>query len=172
MPLVPRDPALWLHSQAQWVAERHPDSRTRHGLTLEGRQAVGRSLFLRATYRGYLDTWAIRSNTGELGATLDVGHGLEIELANRLYWQSRASFYRSMYTVDRAYITRDRRLTGQWSNAVDLNLRWKWRVVELLAQGMLIWTRYDDFRTVDGDRFVPMADTIATVLQAAVSVDL
>lgn len=172
VPLVSRDPALWLKSQAQWVAERHPDSRGRQGLTLEGRQAIGRSVFLRAAWRGYVDTWAMRSNTGELGVTVDLGHGLEAELSDRLYWQSRASFYRPMYAVDRAYITRDRRLAGQWSNSVGLDLRAKLRIFEVVLQGVMIWTRYDDFRTVELDRFVPMADTLAAVLQAAVSVDL
>ena len=172
VPLVPKDSAMWLRSQAQWVAERHPDSRGRHGLTLEGRQAVGRSVFLRATWRGYVDTWAIRSNTGELGATWDLGHGFELELSDRLYWQSRASFYRPMYSVDREFITRDRRLAGQLSNSVDLDVRVKLRVFEVLLQGLFVWTRYDDFRTVELDRFVPMADTLAAVIQAAVSVDL
>ena len=72
VPLVPQDSSQWLRSQAQWVAERHPTSRTRHGLTLEARQAIGARLTLRAVYRGYLDTWAVRSDTGEFGATLDM----------------------------------------------------------------------------------------------------
>jgi len=172
VPLVPKDSALWLRSQAQWVTERHPDSRGRHGLTLEGRHSLRRDFFLRAAYRGYIDTWAIRSNTGEIGATWDLGHGLEIELSDRLYWQSRASFYRPMYSVDRAFITRDRRLAGQLANSVDLDLRIKLKAFEVLLQGLFTWTRYEDFRTAQGDRFVPMADTLAAVLQAAVAVDL
>ena len=77
-----------------------------------------------------------------------------------------------MYSVDREFITRDRRLAGQLSNSVDLDLRVKLRLFEVLLQGLFVWTRYDDFRTVEVDRFVPMADTLAAVIQAAVSVDL
>ena len=172
VPLVPHDPTQWLRSQSQWVAERHPDSRGRYGLTLEARQAVGRWLTLRAVYRGYIDTWAMRSHTGEFGTTFDLGHGWEIGLSNRLYWQSNASFYRSMYTVDRDYITRDRRLAAQWSDSVDLDLRAKLSIFEVLLQGVVIWTRYDDFRTVESDRFVAMAATWAGILQTALSLDL
>ena len=172
VPLVPHDASMWLRSQAQWVAERHPTSRGRHGFTLEARQALGHALTLRALYRGYLDTWAVRSNTGELGLTLDVGHGLELGLSDRMYWQSNASFYRAMYTVDRDYITRDRRLAAQWSNSVNVDLRARLRMFELLLQCVGLWTRYDDFRTLDMDRFVPMADTWAGIVQAAISLDL
>ncbi len=171
VPLVPHDSTQWLKSQAQWVAERHPTSRGRHGFTLEGRKAVGRWLTLRALYRGYLDTWAVRSNTGEVGATFDLGHGWEIGLFERLYWQSNASFYRSMYSVDRAYITRDRRLAAQWSESVTLDIRARFGIVGLLLQGVGLWTRYEDFRTVDADRFVPMAATWAGIVQTALSLD-
>jgi hypothetical protein len=171
VPLVSHDSSQWLRSQAQWVAERHPTSRGRHALTLEARQALGRWLTLRALYRGYIDTWAVRSNTGEVGATFDLGHGWEIGLFERLYWQSNASFYRSMYSVDRAYITRDRRLAAQWSESVNLDVRARFGVVGLLLQGVVLWTRYEDFRTVDADRFVPMAATWAGIVQTALSLD-
>ena len=51
-------------------------------------------------------------------------------------------------------------------------MRAKLWVFEVLLQSVLLWTRYDDFRTVAGDRFVPMADTWAGILQAALAVDL
>lgn len=172
VPLVPKDSSLWERSQAQWVAERHPNTRGRHGFTLEARKALGNWATLRAVYRGYLDTWAVRSDTGELGATFDLGHGLELGVSNRLYWQSNASFYRSMYSVDRLYITRDRRLAAQWSDGVNLDLRAKLWIFEGLLQGVMLWTRYDDFRTIVDQRFVPMADTWAGIVQAALSLDL
>ncbi len=172
VPIVPKDADLWTQGHAQWVAEQHPDQRTRHGVTLEGRQALSNRLFLRALYRGYLDTWGVRANTGEVGATYKLHHTAAVELSNRVYWQSRASFERAMYSVERDYMTRDRRLVGQVSNSVQLTLRLRWRQWEAMVQGVGGWTRYDDFRTLVSGVFAPMPDTWTGIVQCAFSVDL
>lgn len=172
VPLVPRDPALWSQQNAMWVAEHVPDERVRHGLTLQWRQALAGQVFVRTEWRGYLDTWSVRSHTGEVAAGWQILPSLELELTERIYWQSRASFARTMYSVDREYITRDRRLIAQVSNSTGLHARVRWRKLEVLLQGILSWTRYDDFRTLVDGRFVPMPDTWALVTQAALGLDL
>ena len=156
----------------QWTAERHPEQRTRHGFTVTGKHALTSWLFTGLRWRGYLDTWAMRSHEGEVSVGVDLGRGFTVELAERLYWQSRVSFYRAIYTVNRDYITRDRRLGGMLSNIAKLDVRWVGQRFEVLARGALHWTRYDDFRVPVAGRFEPMADTMAMVIQLALAMTL
>ncbi|MBI5609427.1 MAG: DUF3570 domain-containing protein [Deltaproteobacteria bacterium] len=172
VPLVPKSADLWTRGHAQWVAEQHPDERTRHGVTIEARQALSNRWFLRALYRGYVDTWGVRANTGELGATFKVHYAVEVELSNRFYWQSRASFERAMYSVERDFMTRDRRLVGQIADSTQLTVRTRWLNWEAMLQGVAGWERYDDFHTLVSGAFVPMADTWTGIVQAALAVDL
>ena len=172
VPLFPGNMALWSRSHAQWVPERHPDSRDRHGVSLRVNHAFGPRLFGFVAWRGYLDTWSMRSHTGELGVGLDLGNGLLVELANRAYRQSSVSFYRAVYTVNREYLTRDRRLGKQYSDITRLDLRWVGGSVEALLRGELHWTRYSDFRTLVQGGLDRMPDTLAMVVQAAVALKL
>jgi len=172
VPLFPRDEELRVLGNLQWTAERHPEQRTRHGFTVTGKHALTSWLFTGLRWRGYLDTWAMRSHEGEVSVGVDLGRGFTVELAERLYWQSRVSFYRAIYTVNRDYITRDRRLGGMLSNIAKLDVRWVGQRFEVLARGALHWTRYDDFRVPVAGRFEPMADTMAMVIQLALAMTL
>ena len=172
VPLFPGNAGLWRREHAQWVPERHPDSRDRHALGLRLRHAFGPRLFAFTAWRGYLDTWSMRSHTAELGLGLDLGHGLLLELANRGYRQSSVSFYRAVYTVNREYLTRDRRLGKMYSDITRLDLRWVGGKIETLLRGELHWTRYDDFRTLVDEGLGDMPDTLGLVIQAAVALRL
>ncbi len=172
VPLLPSDPSLWRRSYAQWVPERHPDSRDRHAFSLQARHAFSPRFFGHASWRGYLDTWSMRAHTAELGVGVDLGGGWLIELANRGHRQSRVSFYRSVYTVNRDYLTRDRRLGEMWSDITRLDLRWLHGRWQALLRGEAHWTRYADFQAVVGELLEPMPDTWALVVQAAIAIEL
>jgi hypothetical protein len=171
VPLMPRGDDRWTRDQANWVGERHPDGRGRHALTLLGRQALGRQLFARASWTGYLDTWAMRAHAATVGVTADVGHGLLVELHNRVYWQSRVSFYRDVYTVNRDYITRDRRLGGMLGDMGGLDLRWQRGAFEVLLRGELHWTGYQDFYRLGDEELARERGARALVTQAGVAVE-
>ena len=173
VPLFSRTAEVVERSGAQWVAERHPDSRGRHAGRLTLKHALTADLFGSLEWRGYLDSWAMRSHTGRLGLGAQLGARFEVELYDRLYWQSRASFYRGLYTVNRDFISRDRRLDGQLSNAAGLGLRARVWAVEALLRAEYHWTRQDDFRAFDGtETFADADDVQAVVLQAALALEL
>lgn len=167
VPLFPADEALWERPHAQWVAERHPSARGRHAFSLTARRALTDQLFLRATWRGYFDTWAIRSHAGEVGFAVDFGP-VGVEVSDRFNWQSRASFYRSVYTVNRELITADRRLGELMTNIAALAVRPRVGDFELVVRGELQWTRYVDHYGLVGDDLVATPDTLAGVGQVGV----
>lgn len=172
VPLVAVDGGAAPVNAAQWVAERHPDERGRHALLLLLKQALGKHVFLTVRYRGYLDTWSMRANEAELEAAFDVGGGVVLELANRFYWQSRASFYRGAYSVNREFITRDRRLTGQLSNNARVGVWFKREPIDIALRGELQWTAYDDFMAISSGELVPYGDRLGYVVQLSVGLDL
>ena len=171
VPIFPRDEDAWSRPSAQWVPERHPRARTQHAFTLRLRHAFTSWLFANAAWRGYLDDWAMRSHTFEAGVGVDLGAGFIVEIWNRLYWQSRVSFYRSVYTVNREFITRDRRLSGMLADIARLDLRYEHLYFAILLRGELHWTRYDDFREVGTAKLTDYGDRFAGVGQLAVSLD-
>ena len=171
VPLFPRGETRWTRANAQWVEERHPDARTRHAETLRIKHALTPRLFVNAEYRLYLDTWAMRSHTGEIGAAAELARGFVVEASNRFYYQSSVSFYRAAYTVNRDYLTRDRRLSKFVSDIASLRLRFQGAWIEGLLDGALHWTTYDDFRVLTADTLESVPDVWALVIQAAVSVE-
>ncbi len=172
VPLLPASPELWRRDSAQWVRERHPGERMRHALVVRLRHALTRRVFVGARYRGYLDDWAMRGNAGELRVGFDAGNGWTLTLANRFAWQSRVSFFRGVYTVNRDYITRDRRLSTMLDDEVRLDVRWQHGGLVVLVRGVFEWTRYPEFWAFEGDRLVPMPDTLGGIAQVALSWDL
>lgn len=169
VPIFPADETLWTRRHAQWVHERHPDTRLRYALTLEGRQALTERMFLHAVYVGYLDSWAMRANTGELGVSADLGRDVILEVHERFYWQSSVSFYRSVYTVNRDYITRDRRLGEQWTSTSGLVLTHHGeRLTPHLALDFRV-THYDDFYGIIGEELVPVQRHLAGIAQVGAS---
>ena len=167
VPLFPADAALQVRSRAQWVESRHPSAKTRHALSVEARQALGKRLFLKLSWRGYLDDWGMRAHAVELGAAFDLGKGVVLEISDRFHWQSSVSFYRSVYTVNRDFITRDRRLGELMTDIARVALRpqielgGKRGTAELVFAAEFQWTRYVDFKVLDGDTLRPARDALA-----------
>lgn len=172
VPLMPRDTTEQRPSAAQWVSERHPDARGRHALAVSVKQALGERVFLTARYRAYLDTWSLRSQTGELSLAVDTGADVTVEVSDRFYYQSRASFYRGIYTVNRDFITRDRRLATQIANQAKLGVRYRGRLVEVLASGELQWVRYDDVWSLAEDTITAHEEVLGWIVQVAVGLNL
>jgi hypothetical protein len=170
VPIFPSDPELWSRPSAQWVESRHPGTRDRHTFVLGLRQAAGRRLFVRGRWRGYFDSWAMRSHAVEAGVGVDVGKGIVLEVSDRFHWQSSVSFYRSVYTVNREFITRDRRLGKMMTNMVAVSLRPEIRLgpkkgkIELAVTGEFHWTHYADYRYLDGNELQEMPDTFSGVM--------
>jgi len=172
VPILPHSPELWTRQHAQWVAERHPEARGRHAATVLLRHALSARTFVHGEWRGYLDTWSMRSNALEAGFAWDLDHGFLVGVSNRFYAQSGVSFYRAIYTVNRAYLTRDRRLSEFISNALRLDLRYRHERFEVLVQGVVDWTRYADYRVPYKALFEAIPDTWAFISQLALGIDL
>lgn len=157
---------------AQWVAEEHPDARTRHALGITAHQALSNQLFLSGSWRGYVDTWAMRAHTGELVASADLGGRVIVEASDRVHWQSSTGFYRSVYTVNRTYITADRRMGKLVTNIAGVAVRPRGEHVELVLKAELHWTHYADHQGLVDDVRTPTDDVWAVVGQTAVRVSL
>ena len=167
VPLFPRDQQLWTRDNAHWVAERHPDEHFRHALALSARHSFSPNVFVNSSYRGYLDSWAMRANSAELGFDFRLGEGMVLEASNRFHWQSSVSFYRPVYTVNRAFITRDRKLGKMMSNIAKLAFRPSRKQFESLISFEMHWTRYDEHYGLIGSTLAQTPDVFAGVFRAA-----
>jgi hypothetical protein len=84
--------------------EEVPELRVRPALGLRWLyylEAIDSSL--RADYRFYFDDWGIVANTAELELEHPLDDVWTIALVSRGYTQTKASFYRSVYVVERPY---------------------------------------------------------------------
>ncbi len=167
VPLFPRDQQLWSRDSAQWVAERHPEEHFRHALALSARHSFSSGVFVNTSYRGYLDSWAMRANSAELGLDFRLGEDMVLEASNRFHWQSSVSFYRPVYTVNRAFITRDRKLSKMMTNIARLALRPSRKQFESLISFEMRWTRYDEHYGLVGSTLTETPDVFAGVFRLA-----
>lgn len=166
VPLFPADEDQWDRRHAEFVGERLPYTRLRHSLDLSARRALSDDVFLWGGWQGYLDTWSVRANTGDAGVALSLPSGLSFELTERFRWQSRASFYRSTYTVNRTYLTRDRRLGELFTESGGLAVRLRRQPIEAMIGAEVQWTHFADLQVLDGDALAPFPDTLALLTQA------
>lgn len=94
--------------------ENLPRTRTGRALKLgtiyDSSQWVPRSS-LRAEYRYYWDTWAMKGHTLEFGASRYVGDRWLADAFVRFYKQNAALFYSDNATVQTLYLTRNRQLS-------------------------------------------------------------
>ncbi len=177
VPLFPSEVDLQVRSRAQWVESRHPSAKNRHALSAQVRQGIRDRLFLKLSWRGYLDDWGMRSHAVELGASVDLGKKVVLEVSDRFHWQSSVSFYRSIYTVNRDFITRDRRLGKLMSNIARVALRPRMELggkrgrAEMVFAAEFHWTHYADFMVLEGDTLRPARDSLAGVGQVAFAWD-
>ncbi len=105
-------------------AERHPNRRLRHALSLRHNRHLFKSSALRSHVRGYVDNWGVASVTA--ASEYVVGFG-PVDLAARVrgYLQSRASFYEATYTEAKLLMTADRELSPFVDGFVGMRASWR-----------------------------------------------
>lgn len=128
------------------VPERHPRTRTSRAVRAATAYDLGDRSALKAEYRYFWDTWAIRAHTAQVGHTRWFGDRLLLDAHVRLYRQSQALFYRDDATVDTLYLSRNRQLAafdnrsiaaratwraGRWADRYDVTLNGGWELMHL-----------------------------------------
>lgn len=91
--------------------ETHPDERHRHAFTFRYRHAISDAIAFAIDERAYVDSWGVYGTTTILGLSVELLHGLELELENRFHFQTSASFYEPAYSMRRQYLSIDRELS-------------------------------------------------------------
>ncbi len=169
VPVFPSDENNWNRESAQWVDERHPDRRGRHSANLHLRQALSERVYMHGKWRGYLDTWSMRAHSTEVGGHFDLGKGLLLDATDRLHWQSRVSFQRGVHTVNREYISSDRRLGEMITNIASLAIRPRFgENVQLVARAEFHWTHYVNQQALLDDGVQELPDVLGLVSQIGV----
>jgi hypothetical protein len=93
------------------MPEHRPNSRARYALVGRyGHHTSGDSA-IKATYRFYTDDWGIRAHTLELEYEMRLGSGWIVSPQARLYVQSAASFYGSLFVEPQQFMSADYRLS-------------------------------------------------------------
>jgi hypothetical protein len=94
------------------VPERDPRTRSARAVRVGARGELAGIGMLRAEYRYYWDTWAVRGHTLELGHGRQLGDAWIAEGALRLYRQQHALFYSDNASVETLYVSRNRQLSS------------------------------------------------------------
>ncbi len=92
------------------VPERNPRTRTGRAVKFRVIGDLGSRNAVRAEYRYYWDTWAIRAHTAELGYSRYFGDAWLADASLRYNTQQRALFYSDNATVETVYVSRNRQL--------------------------------------------------------------
>jgi hypothetical protein len=103
------------------VQERNPRTRTGRAVKLRSisdTDALLSRSSLRAEYRYYWDTWAIKAHTFELGGSKYLGERLLLDTTLRHYSQGQALFYSDNAASETQYVSRNRQLSRFKSLAV------------------------------------------------------
>jgi Protein of unknown function (DUF3570) len=105
------------------LPEHVPDQRTRQALIARARRALGSHFSLGFSYRFYVDSWDVRSQTLAPELSWLPFEGATFSLSYRYYTQGQADFYRPRYldASPPAYLTRDRELSAFYSHQVGLS---------------------------------------------------
>lgn len=136
------------------IPERLPRTRTSRALKLRAVGELGARNAMRAEYRYFWDTWAIKAHTGELGYSRYVGERWLADGFVRLHSQKRALFYSDNAGVETLYITRNRQLSSFNSTGLGARLSHSWKRVpgqyEIKAHGAyeLVQFKFKDFTDV------------------------
>lgn len=94
------------------VPERDPATRESRAVALRAVGSLDADSAVRAEYRYFWDTWAIRANTFELGYSRYVQeHRWLLDGYLRYYRQTHASFYSNNFTTEMTYMSRNRQLS-------------------------------------------------------------
>ena len=111
------------------VPENVPRTRTGRALKLRSITDTGSLLprsSLRVEYRRYWDTWAVKSNTFEIGGSQYLGESFLLDLSLRQYSQGKALFYSDNTSTQQTYLSRNRQLSTFTSTGLSSHLAWTW----------------------------------------------
>ena len=92
------------------VPERNPRTRTGRALKFRVIGDVGSRSAVRAEYRYYWDTWAIKAHTVEFGYSRYFGDAWLVDASLRYNTQQHALFYSDNATTETLYVSRNRQL--------------------------------------------------------------
>ena len=92
------------------VPERNPRTRTGRALKFRVIGDIGSRSAVRAEYRYYWDTWAIRAHTAEFGYSRYFGDAWLVDASLRYNTQQHALFYSDNATTETTYVSRNRQL--------------------------------------------------------------
>ncbi len=96
------------------VPERNPRTRTSRAFKLRSITDTGALVSrssVRAEYRYFWDTWEVRAQTWEFGASRYIGQRWLLDASLRAYSQSKALFYSDNATAETVYVSRNRQLS-------------------------------------------------------------
>ena len=130
------------------VPETMPGQRYRHAAVL----ALNRHLFtdsaLQGDYRFYADNWGMKAHTVQLRYLVS-WKDVTLRIRERIYYQSKVSFYEPHYATPQAYMTTDRESSTLLSNLVGAKISWRLpiarRSIELEAKGDFLYIHYYDY---------------------------
>ena len=136
------------------VTERNPRTRTGRAMKFRVIGDLGSRNAVRAEYRYYWDTWAIRAHTVELGYSRYFGDAWLADASLRYNTQQRALFYSDNATTETVYVSRNRQL-GTY-NSIGLGGKLSYRVgkvqgkydVKLNGSYERVRFKYSDFTDV------------------------
>ena len=106
------------------LAEKLPESRISHALTLEWVHSLAEGIGLHPSVRAGYDSWGIASLAPSLELRV-ARPRWRLQVGYRFYLQSKASFFEGKYTMDPslyAYYTSDKELGSQVGHLVDAEL--------------------------------------------------
>lgn len=105
------------------VPERRPGSRDRWGLFAKYAHYYLWDGAVRATYRYYRDDWSVQAHTLDVTYDQKVGPSWIVSPRVRLYTQTGASFYGSLFPAEQTYMSADSRLSPLSSLLGGLSVR-------------------------------------------------
>ncbi|MBN9203314.1 MAG: DUF3570 domain-containing protein [Methylibium petroleiphilum] len=154
------------------VPERNPRTRSARAVKFRVVGDLGSRDALRAEYRYFWDTWAIKAHTAEVGYSRYFGELWLGDAFVRVHTQDRALFYSDNATVETTYISRNRQLSSFNNIGLGSKLSYTFKQVpgqyELKAGGALEFVRYN-FRDFTDIRTGSRYSFTASVLQVYVS---
>ena len=136
------------------VPENVPRTRTSRAVKFRAVGAVAERTAVRAEYRYFWDTWAIKASTLEFGASRYFGDSWLADAWVRYYTQQGALFYSDNATVQTQYITRNRQLSTFTTTSVGTKVAYTLKQVpgryEIKLNGSyeFLQFKYSDFTDI------------------------
>lgn len=136
------------------IDERLPRTRSSRAIKLRAVGDLGSRNAMRAEYRYFWDTWAIKAHTAELGYSRYFGDLWLADAYARLHTQKKALFYSDNAGAETLYVTRNRQLGTFNSTALGAKLSYVWKRVpgryEIKANGAweMVQYKYKDYTDI------------------------